>query len=114
MTEIHLHAGAVLNLHCNGLTPAALEAAVTTALAPLLERQTQMATAIEDLVREVEETRSVTDSAIALIQGLKAQLDAAIAANDMSAVRAAVDALDAKQAELAAAITANTPAAPSA
>jgi hypothetical protein len=112
MSDIHLHAGAVLNINLNGFTTAALDAALATALGPLLERQSQMATAIEDLVREVEETRTVTDSAIALIQGLKAQLDAAIANNDMSAVRAAVDALDARQAELAAAITANTPAAP--
>ena len=112
MTDINLHAGAVLNLYCGGVSPASVEEAVTRAIAPILERQTQMATILEDLVREVAETRTVTGSAIALIQGLKAALDAAVASNDMSAVSAAIAELDAGQAELAAAITANTPAAP--
>lgn len=82
------------------------------ALTTLLERTTTMATAIEDLVREVAESRTVQESAIALLNGLKTALDAAIAANDMSAVIAAAADLDAQQQELANAILANTPAAP--
>lgn len=110
---ITVHSGATLNLY-RGLTKGYLDAAVSQALDTVLQRINAMATPIEDLVREVQEQRTVTESAIALLQGLKAALDAAIAANDMSAVTAAVAALDAQQAELAAAITANTPAAPAA
>jgi hypothetical protein len=112
MSDIHLHDNATLHLHWGGVSSADVESALTRALAPITERLNQMATILEDLVREVAETRTVTGSAIALIQGLKAALDAAVAANDMTAVAAAVAELDAGQAELAAAITANTPAAP--
>jgi hypothetical protein len=68
-------------------------------------------TPIENLVREVSESRTVTSSAILLLQGLKTALDAAIASGNMTEVVAAVAELDAQQMELAAAITANTPAA---
>jgi len=71
-----------------------------------------MATPIEDLVREVSESRTVNGSAVILIAGLKSALDAAIAANDMSMVVAAAADLDAQQAELVAAMTANTPVSP--
>jgi len=71
-----------------------------------------MATPIEDLVREVSESRTVNGSAVTLLAGLKAALDAAIAANDMSMVIAAAADLDAQQSELVAAITANTPVSP--
>jgi hypothetical protein len=111
---ITVQAGATLNLY-RGLTKGYLDVAIPEALAPItqqLERLIIMATPIEDLVREVQEQRTVTESAIALLQGLKAALDAAVAANDMSAVIQAVADLDAQQAALAAAVTANTPAAP--
>jgi hypothetical protein len=109
-TIIYLQAGATLNLY-RGLTKGYLDAAFPEALKPITEGISNMATVIEDLVREVAETRTVTDSAVALLQGLKAALDAAVAANDMTAVAAAVADLDAQQAALAAAITANTPSA---
>ena len=38
--------------------------------------------ALDDLKREVEETKGVQDSAIVLLQGLKEALDAAIASGD--------------------------------
>lgn len=110
-TTITLQSGAILNLY-QGLTKGYLDAVIPQALGPLTEGISHMSTILEDLVREVAETRTVTGSAIALIQGLKAALDAAVAANDMSAVAQAVADLDAGQAELAAAITANTPSAP--
>jgi hypothetical protein len=66
-----------------------------------------MATVLEDLVREVAESRTVTSSATVLLRGLKTALDAAIASGDMSAVVAAVAELDAQQADLAAAIVVN-------
>lgn len=117
-TTITVQANATLNLY-QGLTkhyldaaiPAALTPALQAALLPLQQGLTAMATVLEDLVREVQESRTVTESAIILLNGLKAALDAAIAAGDMSAVQAAVNDLDAQQAALAAAITANTPAA---
>jgi len=110
-TVITVQAGATLNVY-QGLTKGALDVLIPQALLPIQQGITTMATILEDLVREVAETRTVTGSAIALIQGLKAALDAAVASNDMSAVSAAIAELDAGQAELAAAITANTPAAP--
>ncbi len=110
-TTITLQSGAILNLY-QGLTKGYLDAAIVDALKPITEGITTMATVLEDLVKAVADERTVTASAIALLQGLKGMLDAAIAANDMTAVQSAVDSLHAGQAELAAAVTANTPAAP--
>lgn len=67
--------------------------------------------AIDDLKREVQESRTVTQSAVALLQGLRQRLDDALASGNTEAdIRAVIDDLDAQQADLAAAITANTPA----
>lgn len=68
--------------------------------------------ALDDLAREVAELTSTTDSAIALIEGLKAKLDAAIATGDMDEVQALSDSLSAQTDRLAAAVAANTPAEP--
>lgn len=54
----------------------------------------------------------LADSAITLLQGLKAQLDAAIASGDPAAVQAVADNLGAETDKLAAAVAANTPSAP--
>lgn len=110
---VTVQSGGTLNLY-RGLTKGYLDTAISEALTTITERINAMANPIEDLVREVQEQRTVTESAIALLQGLKAALDAAVAANDMSAVVQAVADLDAQQAALAAAINANTPAAPTA
>lgn len=67
--------------------------------------------ALDNLRREVEEQRTITQSAISLIEGLKTRLDEAIASNDMEEVQRLADELDAQQTSLAAAITANTPTA---
>ena len=79
--------------------------------ATLLERMTQMNQDMLDLLREVQETKTVIGSANALMDGLSAQLKEAIAANDMSAVKQAVADLDAAQADLAAGVARNTAAA---
>lgn len=110
-TLITLQAGATFNLH-QGLTKGYLDAAILQALQPIREGITTMATILEDLVREVSEQRTLNGSVIALLQGLKAALDEAIVRGDMTAVKAAVDDLEAQQVELAAAMLANTPAAP--
>ena len=71
--------------------------------------------AIADLTAKVSAHDTVDGGAIALLAGLKSQLDAALAAGDDSARVAAVQALAAKMeadsAAMAAAVKANTPAA---
>ena len=67
---------------------------------------------VADLITKVNAQKTVVDGAVTLLQGLKSQLDAAIAAGDMSQVQAVSDALDANTNELSAAVVANTPAAP--
>ena len=67
---------------------------------------------LDDLEREVSELSTASDSAIALLQGLKAALDEAIATGDLNRVQAVVDQIDAKEKALAAAVVANTPSAP--
>jgi peptidoglycan hydrolase CwlO-like protein len=68
-----------------------------------------MANELETLTAEVAETNTVVDSAITLLKGLKAALDAA--GTDPAALAALSASLDNKQSELAAAISENTPAA---
>lgn len=65
--------------------------------------------AFDNLKREIEETKGVNLSVIALLQGLKAKLDEAIASNDPAVLQALADSLDVEQQSLANAITANTP-----
>lgn len=69
----------------------------------------KMATALEDLRREVAETRSVSASLRQLLNGL-AQRIADNAGNE-TAMKELANELDADQAENVAAVTANTPAA---
>lgn len=68
--------------------------------------------AIDDLKVEVARNTTVEQSAVALIQGLSAQLAAAIASGDMGQVQAVADSLKANDDALAAAVTANTAPAP--
>lgn len=68
--------------------------------------KTQMS--LNNLTREVAETRSVIDSAITLIQGLRGKL--ADAGTDPAKLEALAKELDESQAKLAAALIENTPA----
>ena len=68
-----------------------------------------MANELADLTTKVSDTKTVIDSAIVLIQGIKAALDAA--GSNPVALKALSDSLAASDAALAAAIVANTPAA---
>ena len=68
----------------------------------------KMATALEDLTTQVAETNTVIGSAVVLIQGLKAALDAA--GTDPVALKALSDSLNTSETALAAAVFANTPA----
>jgi hypothetical protein len=74
----------------------------------------QMATkaTLDDLQAQVTQTTTVEASAVTLIQGIAAALQAALAANDPAKVQAIVDQLSTSASALAAAVTANTPPAP--
>jgi len=74
----------------------------------ILNKEIQMATAFDDLTREVSETRTVVDSAVALLRGLKERLDQA--GTDPQKLQELSASLDSKQQELAQAIVDNTPA----
>jgi hypothetical protein len=76
----------------------------------------ELKAAVAGLADEVSQTADVQGSAIALIGGLKTKLDEALAAGSpqdvVDQIVALRNELDTQQAALAAAITANTPAAP--
>ena len=67
---------------------------------------------LDRLTTEVAETRTVVESAIVLISGLRQRLDDAIASGDPAALTALSEDLDSQQAALAAAVAANTPTPP--
>jgi len=76
-------------------------------LSYLIQREAHMAGELDRLTKEVAETKTVIDSAITLL-GQLAQLIRDNAGNP-TALNALADDLDAKQNELAKAITDNTP-----
>jgi len=93
------------------LTGAQPSAAQLTLILQLLE---YIMTALTDLQTQVAANTSVEGSALALIQGLASQLTAAIAAspNPDSSLVALSAQLSSSATALAAAVVANTPAAP--
>ena len=66
--------------------------------------------ALEDLTREVAEARTAVDSAVTLIEGLRAQLQDAIDSGDMEAVQTLANDLGASTDRLTAAMQENVPA----
>lgn len=92
--------------------------ALNTKLAPIpeiLERMKAMAGELDTLKNQVASNTNVIESAIQLIQGIKAALDAAIAANnagDPAALAELSATLGAEDTKLAAAVAAATPVAP--
>lgn len=76
----------------------------------LIQQQGELIMTLTDLQNQVHEVVGVEQSAIALLQGLKTALDQALAANDPALLQAISDELGAKTAELASAVSANTPA----
>jgi hypothetical protein len=75
----------------------------------LLKEQNVMAADLTALQAQVEKTTEVEQSAVALIQGIAAQL--ATAKDDPVKVQGIIDQLNSSASSLAAAVTANTPAA---
>lgn len=66
--------------------------------------------ALDDLEAKVTAQETVEDSAITLLQTIKAELDAAIAAGDTARIQALSDKIGSDTQKLADAVTANTPA----
>lgn len=81
-------------------------------LGVLIYKTFTMANELDNLETEVQENNDAVQSAITLLNGLKAALDAAIASGDMTRVQALSDTLSSQTDALAAAVTANTPSAP--
>ena len=67
--------------------------------------------ALDDLKTAVARETEVDESAIVLLNGLKAKLDAAIASGNPADLKALSDSLGTESQKLADAVTANTPAA---
>lgn len=86
------------------LIAGALVVAVTT----YFGRKTMAA--LDDLTREVAEARTAVDSAVALIEGLRAQLQDAIDSGDMEQVQTLANDLGASTDRLTAALQENVPA----
>jgi hypothetical protein len=80
-------------------------------LQEILKGVHHMAGELDALKAAVAKDTDVDSSAIVLLQGLKAKLDAAIAAGDPAALTALSAQLGQNTDALAAAVTANTPAA---
>jgi molecular chaperone GrpE (heat shock protein) len=81
-------------------------------LARIEETLEDMMTILDDLRTQIEATTTVERSAITLIEGIADQLHAAIRANDLSEVAVLVAQLKDATDPLAAAVAANTVAAP--
>jgi len=87
---------------------------LAVAVEALNRKEARMAGELDQLEADVTGISNAVDASIALMQGLKAKLDEAIASGDMSRVVAVNAELEAKTQALAAAVVANTPAAPAA
>jgi hypothetical protein len=88
--------------------------AIFDLLGAIIHRLETIMTALTDLQAEVAATTTAEASAVTLIQGIAAQLQAALAASATPdpAIQALTDQLTASTTALAAAVTANTSAAP--
>lgn len=87
---------------------AAFMAILCVNISSLAKRIDTMSAALDRLTAEVAETKDAVDSAVTLIAGLAQQIRDN--ATDPAALNALADQLDADQAEIAAAVTENTPA----
>ncbi len=83
---------------------------IENAIDALHVRMVLMSAELDRLTTEVTETRTVMQSAVALIEGLAEQIR--LLRNDPIALAALADSLDAGANTLAAAVAANTPAPP--
>jgi ATP/maltotriose-dependent transcriptional regulator MalT len=91
-------------------------ARIETALQFSISKEFDMSAELDTLTAQVKANSDAVDSATALINGIAARIDAAVAGGATQATLAAMTALSselkAKDDTLAAAVVANTPAAP--
>lgn len=78
----------------------------------LLKGQQEIMTTLKDIQDQVAQQRTIVESAVSLITGLKSALDAALASEDPAALKQLSDDLGSESNALAAAVAANTPGAP--
>ncbi len=88
-----------------------IEVKLAEILAAILKLEKHMGIELDDLTSKVQANSDVIDSAVTLLAGIKAKLDAAIASGDPAALTALSAALGADTQQLADAVVANTPAA---
>ena len=74
-----------------------------------LKREGKIMASLTDLSAKVSQIAATVDTAVAEMDTLIADLKAAIAANDPTAIQAAMDALDAANTKLANAVVADAP-----
>jgi hypothetical protein len=86
--------------------------AILAKLNTIIQKENMIMAALDDLKAAVAAEDTVVDSAVTLLQGLKAALDAAIASGDPAALTALSADITAKTKALSDAVAANTPAAP--
>jgi hypothetical protein len=87
-----------------------VELAVASLIETIHTLEDRLVAALDTLESEVAETKTVVQSAIVLIKGIKSALDEAIAAGSVEALTRLSAELDSSTNELAAAISENTPA----
>jgi hypothetical protein len=89
---------------------------IESLLESVLHQGGRIMATLDDIIASVDSEDAVDDSIIALLTGIKAQLDAVLAGGITPAQQAKVDAIFAKveasKAKVAAAVVANTPAEP--
>ena len=78
----------------------------------IIQQEAEQVADLTQIQNDVAANGDVVQSAVTLLQGLKAQLDEAIASNDPAALAELSAALEQQTQSLADAVTANTPAAP--
>lgn len=88
-----------------------IESAIQQILASLgiiVQKEDNLSVELDNLTAEVERSKTVDDSITALLNGIAAQL--AAIKNDPAKIQALSDSLKSNNDEIAAAVTANTPA----
>ena len=107
------HEHVTVNVNLN-VRFASMDESTKHTLAQIINQGRKIMAALDELATKVAANKDVTDSAILLLNGLKAKLDAAIASGDPVKIQALSDSLGTETQTLADAVTANTPADPDA
>lgn len=91
---------------------AAVETALNLNTVTAIQYQETIMATLDDLESTVSDLPDVIDGAVALLDTIHAELQAAIASGDPTRIQAVVDTIGTKKEDLAAAVARNTPAAP--